>query len=47
MHKFTKSQEPSQNSRRQKGNMKFHSEHPRNLDVTVQNVVASVTGQPG
>jgi len=47
MHKFTKSQEPSHNSRRPKGDIKFHSEHPRNLGVTVQNVVASATWQPG
>jgi hypothetical protein len=35
MHKFTKSQESFQNSRRQKGNMKFRSEHSRVLGVTV------------
>lgn len=47
MHNFTKSQEPFQNSRRQKGNMNFHSEHPHILGVTVQNVVAPATWQPG
>jgi len=40
-------QEPPQNSRPQKGNMKFPAEHPKILGGTVQNVIATATRLQG
>jgi len=36
-------QEPPQSSRPQKGNMKFHTHHPKILGGTVQNLIATAT----